>query len=288
MRSLALLVVFVLSACGGSPPRVPAPDALHRTWVEAPADARLASWDLEDGSGQPFDEARLHGRFSVVFVGYTSCPDVCPLTLRTLARVLDAPDLQDLQAVFLAVDPERDRPVLGELVAHHHPRIVGVTGTRDAIDHAVSQLGAAYQLRASGLVDHSTSLFLVDPTGQVRGYVLRPSDPDRVAADLRAAIASLQPVRLSPGWVPPSAPGVRVLAGFGALQNEGAQDVAVVGWTSELAREVALHRTVQVDGMARARRQGRPPENRGGRILRFYLSGPLRLLTATHAKSPQW
>ena len=141
--------------------------------------------------------------------------------------------------------------MLGELVAHHHPRIVGVTGTRDAIDHAVSQLGAAYQLRASGLVDHSTSLFLVDPTGQVRGYVLRPSDPDRVAADLRAAIASLQPVRLSPGWVPPSAPGVRVLAGFGALQNEGAQDVAVVGWTSELAREVALHRTVQVDGMAR-------------------------------------
>ena len=46
MRSLALLVVFVLSACGGSPPRVPAPDALHRTWVEAPADARLASWHL--------------------------------------------------------------------------------------------------------------------------------------------------------------------------------------------------------------------------------------------------
>lgn len=140
---------------------------------------------VTDSAGNTLAPARLDGRWLLVLVGYTSCPDVCPFTLGNLAAlyghwekdgaVREAPDV-----MFLAVDPKRDQKAeLAEYVNHFHPAFLAATGKRAAIDRTVKSLGAFYRLNKPDpdgfyTVDHSAYVFLVDPDGKVRGKLAPP------------------------------------------------------------------------------------------------------------------
>jgi len=217
------------------------PDA-PAAWLDTvqPAEPRraLRGWALHRADGSPFDEGDLVGRTSLVFVGYTRCPDVCPTTLSLLCGLgeLDPP----VRVVFLSVDPEHDRAGLADYTRHFDEDIVGITGSREAVDHAVAQLGAAYAFR-DGRVDHSTSLFVVDANANVAGFVLRPSTVEGVQRDL-AALRSHRPPRLRADLTappaPPGAPGVV----YGTL---GAPEAATItALSSPDVDRVELHRTV--------------------------------------------
>ena len=136
-----------------------------------------------------FGPERLRGHWSVIFFGFTSCPDVCPTTLGVLGALARDPGsgvaAGTTQIVFVSIDPERD--TLKRVKSYLKPfgtGIVGLTGSRDAIDRFSAALGAAYRPAGAG-IDHSTSLFVVDPQGRLAGILLRPSDPARIVADLR-------------------------------------------------------------------------------------------------------
>ncbi|HEY5558590.1 MAG TPA: SCO family protein [Steroidobacteraceae bacterium] len=159
------------------------------TALESPR--AIAAFRLTDQQGREFTQAALRGRWSLLFTGFTHCPDICPTTLVLLADLRTRLPDDALQVVFVSVDPERDTPdVLAAYVAHFSPQLTGVTGARADLEAFTSQLGLA-QLRNPGVgddytVDHSTALVLIDPRARVAGYFRPPHDPAAIAADLAA------------------------------------------------------------------------------------------------------
>jgi protein SCO1 len=152
----------------------------------------IAEFSLLDQNGQRFDRSRLQGRWSVVFAGFTHCPDACPNTLGLLKAVDTRlrQDGADVQTVFLSVDPERDRPEqLQQYVSFFSPDFVGVTGDVAQIDALCRNLGVAY-IKVPGTtdddytIDHTTALVLINPNGDVAGYLQPPFDVDALHRDL--------------------------------------------------------------------------------------------------------
>jgi protein SCO1 len=156
---------------------------LAQTVLPVEGGAPLALPALVAADGSPFPAERLRGRWSIVFFGYTSCPDICPMTLQLLSEV--ARQAGDTQFIFVTVDPARDTPErLKAYLAHFDPRFVGLSGGRGELERFAASLGAGYAPSGSGGFDHSTSLFAVDPQGRLAGVLLRPEEPARIVADL--------------------------------------------------------------------------------------------------------
>lgn len=166
------------------------PRAFAQSLLRLAPSAPLALPTLQQASGAAFGPAALGGRWQLVFFGYSACPDVCPLTLKTLSEFAARPDSGmpgKIGIVFVSVDPERDTPArLREYLAHFDARILGLTGQPAAIRAFSEAFGAG--AGDQGPVDHATSIFVLDPQSRLRGVLLRPDDPARIAADL----ASLQ------------------------------------------------------------------------------------------------
>ncbi|MDX7953506.1 SCO family protein [Lichenihabitans sp. Uapishka_5] len=149
---------------------------------------------LTDQDGHPATEALLRGEPTLVFFGYTHCPDVCPTTLSDLSamfRVLG----QDAkaQALFITVDPWRDTPaVLKDYLSNFDPRIRALTGSPDAVA-AVERAYKVYVKKvptAGGdyAMDHTALVYLMDKDGRfVNGFNLSQS-PEKAAADLAASL----------------------------------------------------------------------------------------------------
>jgi protein SCO1/2 len=164
--------------------------ALEETLLRLDPGEPVALPALVTGDGQPLAPDRLRGRWSVVFFGFTACPHVCPTTLQTLAAVSRDPASGvasgAAQIVFISVDPERDTPDrVRSYLENFDRRIVGLTGSPEAIGRFVAAAGAGYQAHADS-IDHSTSLFVLDPAGRLAAVLLRPADPVRIIADLRS------------------------------------------------------------------------------------------------------
>lgn len=157
----------------------------------------LAEFALVDHNGGKFTRDRFQGRWSLVFAGFTHCPDICPDTLWRL-NLLDS-RLRELggsvQTVFLSVDPQRDTPeVMARYINHFNPRFVGATGEQHQIDTLCDSLGLAW-IRIPGgrgeyTVDHSAALVLVDPKARVAGYFRPPFNVERIAADLAPLVGA--------------------------------------------------------------------------------------------------
>ena len=183
LGSLMLIGGFVFALWKIAPPPPPdlGPEA-HVLTVPLP----VPEFSLVDQDGAPFDRERLLGRWSLLFFGYTYCPDICPVTLSKLAPVLDllGPD-SPVQAVFVSVDPERDDTArLAEYVAFFHPSLLGASGDDAEIARLTEAIGVFHQRRAAEdasaddyLVDHSASLFLVDPSARLHAILHEPEDP---------------------------------------------------------------------------------------------------------------
>ena len=102
---------------------------------------------LVNHSGETVTDTDFHGRFLLVFFGYTYCPDICPTTLTTITEALDrlGPDGDKVTPVFVSVDPERDRPeYLKEYLAYFHPRLVGLRGTPEQVAAAAGAYRVYY------------------------------------------------------------------------------------------------------------------------------------------------
>ena len=144
----------------------------------------MPGFSLTDHRGQSFSNEDLKGHWTLVLVGFTSCPDVCPYTLGNLEHVLAeasskiSPDNLP-KVVFLAVDPARDKASLAGYVNHFHPDFIGVTGEVGDVDAFVEGLDAFYKLKkpnAAGFYDvsHSADIRVLDPTGVLHATIETP------------------------------------------------------------------------------------------------------------------
>ena len=166
-----------------------------------PAPRALPGFALIDDDGAPFGPERLRGGWHVLFFGFTHCPDVCPSTLATLTsarrQLGDLPASDRPGVVFVSVDPQRDSTArLAEYVEFFDPDFVGVTGDSAEIDSLTRQLGVAVVVGepdASGSysIDHTATLFLVDPQGRLAAVFGMPHTPDGIAQDYRRILDHL-------------------------------------------------------------------------------------------------
>lgn len=154
-------------------------------------------FQLVDQHGRPADESLLRGRWSAVFFGFTYCPDYCPTTLQMLDATRQAlgPDGDDLQIVFISVDPERDTPqALGDyLSSDGFPGgVVGLTGTEAQVAAAARAYRAFYRRVDQGdgyTMDHSLTIYLMGPDGTFREALAHDLGPERAAGVIRRAMA---------------------------------------------------------------------------------------------------
>lgn len=172
------------------------PPPAFESGVLLPQPRPIPQFQLTDQDGAAFSRERLQDQWSLLFVGFTHCPDVCPTTL-SLMKLLEQrlrTDSRDLQPVFISVDPQRDTtPRLKSYVSYFSPELIGATGPDAELQRLCAALGLAY-VKVPGAtaddytMDHSAALVLVNPQGAVAGYFQAPFQLDALAADLRKVI----------------------------------------------------------------------------------------------------
>lgn len=132
------------------------------------------SFKLTDETGKQVTDKDYAGRYTLVFFGYTSCPDICPASLQLISAVLGnlGAKADRITPIFISVDPERDTPQkLGEYVKNFDPRIVGLTGTPEEVA-AVAKAYKVYYRKvpnpdspANYAMDHTSILYVMGPDG---------------------------------------------------------------------------------------------------------------------------
>jgi protein SCO1 len=165
-----------------------------------PAGREVPDFQLVDSSSQPYTRAQLTGHWSVLFFGFTNCPDICPTTLTTLAQVekalVDLPVAQHPQIVFISVDPKRDTPAqVASYIKFFSPDFVGLTGEPSQVEQFTRAMGVPVQIHDTGdgayTVDHAATLFLLDPQARMTAVFSPPHQVNALAGDLRTAITTL-------------------------------------------------------------------------------------------------
>jgi protein SCO1/2 len=162
---------------------------------------QLEPFELTDQSGDPFTNAQLAGHWSLLFFGYTFCPDICPITMATLRqfdqllRERDSAAADNLQVVMISVDPQRDTPEkLRDYVGFFGADYIGATGEFAALFTLARQLNAtfSFQAQAEGnyLVSHSGEVMLINPDGQFHGFFRASPDPALMLETWQAATAA--------------------------------------------------------------------------------------------------
>ncbi len=180
----------------------------------------IPAFSMTDHSGKVIDQGIFKDRWTLLFFGFTHCPDVCPTTMSTLAqtwKLLDAhaPEVADKAAVVLvSVDPDRDSPrVLAEYLGSFDPRFIGLHGDITVVKPLAGAVGVVFQHGAEHggttghqphddgghsasddkhqpelMVDHTQAVLLVNPDGQVVGAFAPPLDPVDIARQLTAKV----------------------------------------------------------------------------------------------------
>lgn len=143
--------------------------------IEQPSKA-LPEFQFQLKGDTAFTNQDLQGKWSLLFIGYTFCPDICPTTLADLDRVypqLTNDQSNTTQVVFISVDPNRDKAQqLADYVNYFNPNFIGVTSSHQQLWPFVTELGLIYSLVEEGerddfyLVDHSASIVLINPKGE--------------------------------------------------------------------------------------------------------------------------
>ena len=188
-RFIPLILMFALAGCNAAPEPAQAPPL---------AGARIGGpFTLTNQDGAQVTDKDFVGRYRIVYVGYTFCPDVCPVDVQAIGAGLKtfetaAPALgAKIVPIFVSVDPARDKPAeLKQFVAAFHPRMVGLTGTKEQIDAATKAYGIYYAIDppAPGggyLVQHSRQAYLMAPDGSPMALLPAEQGPQAVADELK-------------------------------------------------------------------------------------------------------
>jgi protein SCO1/2 len=162
--------------------------------VTYPEPRPLPDFALDGGDGGTIDKTALQGRWHLVFLGFTHCPDICPTTLAQMAAVekllADVPEAERPRILFVSADPERDTPAKTAAYAQHFsPAALGATADHARLEPFVRSLHMVYMKSDLGggdyTVDHTAYLAVLDPQARHVGMIRPPLDPAQIAADLR-------------------------------------------------------------------------------------------------------
>ena len=194
-HKLLALAVAMLALAGGywfSSQFLGAPAATRNvnlaTVTVFPASRPLPALTLIDQDKQPFDFSRTGGQWSLLFMGFTNCGHICPMTMAELRAIHDNLP-EPVNVIFVSVDPNRDTPeIIRNYVRRFDDSFLGITGTPEELEKLASSIGAPIFVDTAAdnyIVDHSSAVFLLDRSGALAGTITPPFDPARIAADLQ-------------------------------------------------------------------------------------------------------
>jgi cytochrome oxidase Cu insertion factor (SCO1/SenC/PrrC family) len=196
-RSAGLgLWLMLAPACAGDVPARTSAEVMDiLMWNREPVGG---PFELVDHTGRIRTERDFRGRLMLVYFGFTYCPDVCPTDLQAIGLAMDrlGSDADNVQPLFITVDPERDTPQhLAEYVPLFHPRLIGLTGSLDAIRKAAD----AYKVYSAKVplgkgqgdytVDHTAFIYLMDRNGDYLGFFPPGTSADRMVEIIRPQLA---------------------------------------------------------------------------------------------------
>ncbi|WP_252272217.1 SCO family protein [Pseudomonas subflava] len=192
---LGLTVNKVLNSKGDGTDKVALLDA---GIVLLPQSRDLPSLALTDQNGQPVQVDELKDQWSLLFFGYTFCPDICPATLaqmRQLQGMLPAEVKDRLRVVLVTVDPHRDTPEqLKKYLGYFDAGFQGLTGAEADIQKLASAVSIPFipadTSKENYTVDHSGNLVIIGPDGTQRGFIRAPVNNDKLAAQLPGLLKS--------------------------------------------------------------------------------------------------
>jgi protein SCO1/2 len=173
-------------------PAMPAVKAVHL--LQPPRD--VPAFTLRQSDGTPLVPGELKGHWTLVFLGFTHCPDLCPTTLAELARAqkqwASLPETTRPRVLFVSVDPDRDTPDrVGEYAHAFHRDTIAATADGPTLERFARSIGLVFARAqpAEGAsasaysVDHSATLVALDPEGRMAGIIQPPLDPAAIASD---------------------------------------------------------------------------------------------------------
>ncbi len=206
---LLIGVIFILAGCEQAAEKPVTEAAFVLPEVVTIEEFKLT----HPGLGQ-FDIDNIKGQWSLFFFGYARCPDICPTELFMLAEMMrkiesdPSLEIKAPQVVFVSLDPQQDTPeLLQEYAGFYHPSFIGVTGEQSVVDRLAKSMGVYYErvyhlngkvlifdpeegvpegLENSYLINHSASIFLVNPNGELQAIFSAPHKPDVMIRDLAA------------------------------------------------------------------------------------------------------
>jgi protein SCO1/2 len=192
-RNLLVLSAFAalsLAACSGPSEAPP----LEGASIGGP-------FALTDQNARQVRDSDFQGKYRIVYFGFASCPDVCPVDLQQIGQAMRALEKEDagkaakVQPIFITVDPERDTPaVLKDYVSAFHPRLIGLTGTPEQIAKVAKAYGIYYAKSggeggAGYSVDHNRLIYLFGPSGEPIALLPHDKGADEMARELKRWVA---------------------------------------------------------------------------------------------------
>ncbi len=148
---------------------------------------------LTDQTGAEFSSEKLKGKLSLIYFGFTYCPDICPTSLHKLTEVINTLDKYriDVTPVFITIDPERDTAgLLKEYLGHFHPKYIGLTGTNAQVKDVADKFKVYYAKVVSNegkqyMLDHSSFVYLMDKQGKYLKHFSLASSPQEIVEFIR-------------------------------------------------------------------------------------------------------
>lgn len=207
-KKVGIILVLALAAALGLftaqkyfGPRQPAVEwPPLKTVTMFPQTRPLPPFSLRQSDGTQLTAGELNGHWTLVFLGFTYCPDICPTTLAELAGAQNQwrtlPESIRPRVLFVSVDPERDTPArIGEYAHAFHADTLAATADVPTLENFAKSLGFVF-MKAPGKtfdenpndysMDHSSAIAVLDPQGRLAGLIRPPFQPDNIATDLQA------------------------------------------------------------------------------------------------------
>lgn len=170
------------------------PEEIKELLVKAPVPVQ--PFELVDQKKKPFNTERLKGVWTLMFFGYTHCPDVCPTTLTELDNAASRLNKinsgsNKLQYVFVSIDPQRDTPeLLGDYVSYFGAKFIAVTGEHEQLKLLANPLGIQYKIgigfNKEYIVNHGSAMLLIDPEGRYYARFKAPHYAEEIVAGFKS------------------------------------------------------------------------------------------------------
>lgn len=212
------------------------------------------------------------GKVVIMSFGFTSCPDICPVTLNQQKHLMTqlGEDASELQNLLITIDPERDTPeALKEYLSYFDPTFMGLTGTIDEIKAVAMQYHSSFkkhELNSSGkyIFGHTVSVFLIDQQGRLRGHYKIEKELDKLLADTRWLIKDksiIQPVAIQTdkliapkieiegAWVRALPPTVKNSVAYMTINNNSENEDRLLSVHSPLAASAEVHEYFTENGL---------------------------------------